>query len=57
VTIPRAPGLGIQLDEDRLLAAHQLYQEHALGARDDSAGMQYLLPGWTFDPNRPCLQR
>ena len=27
------------------------------GARDDSAGMQFLIPGWKFDPKRPCLVR
>ena len=27
------------------------------GARDDSVAMQYLLPGWQFDPKRPCLVR
>ena len=28
-----------------------------LGARDDAAAMQYLIPNWTFDPKRPCLVR
>ena len=37
--------------------AHELYLEHGLGARDDSTAMQYLVPGWTFDPKRPCLVR
>jgi len=31
--------------------------EHGLGARDDAAAMQHLVPGWTFDPKRPCLVR
>ena len=52
-----SPGLGIELDLDRVEAAHQLYQELALGGRDDAAAMQYLVPGWTFDPKRPCLVR
>jgi glucarate dehydratase len=42
---------------DRIHAAHQLYQEKALGGRDDAAGMQYLIPGWTFDSKKPCLVR
>ena len=25
--------------------------------RDDSIAMQYLLPGWAFDPKRPALVR
>ena len=34
-----------------------IYVQHCLGARDDAAGMQYLIPGWEFDPKRPCLVR
>ena len=30
---------------------------HGLGARDDALAMQYLVPGWTFDPKRPALDR
>jgi len=26
-----------------------------LGARDDAMAMQYLIPGWTFNPKRPAL--
>ena len=26
-------------------------------ARDDAVAMQYLVPGWQFDPKRPCLAR
>lgn len=55
--VPDAPGLGIELDEDAVAAAHQLYRSEGLGARDDAAAMQYLIPGWTFDPKRPALQR
>ena len=28
-----------------------------LGARDDAAAMQFLIPGWKFDPKKPCLVR
>jgi glucarate dehydratase len=28
-----------------------------LGARDDAKAMQFLAPGWKFDPKRPCLVR
>jgi glucarate dehydratase len=55
--VPDAPGLGIELDEDAVAAAHELYLTEGLGARDDSAAMQYLIPGWTFDGKRPALQR
>ena len=57
IDLPSAPGLGVELDRQRLAQAHELYLEHGLGARDDSTAMQYLVPGWTFDPKRPCLVR
>jgi glucarate dehydratase len=57
VDVPTTGGLGLELDRDRLAAAHELYVEHGLGARDDAIAMQYLLPGWTFDPKRPALDR
>ncbi|HRO30662.1 enolase C-terminal domain-like protein [Citricoccus sp.] len=57
VRVPDAPGLGIELDRERLAEAHRLYLEHGLGARDDAVSMQYLIPGWEFDAKRPCLVR
>ncbi|WP_203136282.1 enolase C-terminal domain-like protein [Microbacterium sp. JZ31] len=57
VKVPAAPGLGVELDRDRLAAANALYLEHGLGARDDAIAMQYLLREWVFDPKRPCLVR
>ncbi|MEU9738822.1 enolase C-terminal domain-like protein [Micromonospora chersina] len=57
IAVPTAPGLGVELDRDALAAAHELYLEYGLGARDDAVAMQYLVPGWAFDPKRPCLLR
>ncbi|QKZ16873.1 enolase C-terminal domain-like protein [Streptomyces chartreusis] len=57
VAVPDTPGLGVDLDMDRLLAAHELYQDKALSGRDDAVGMRYLVEGWTFDAKRPCLVR
>ena len=57
VDLPKAPGLGIEVDEAQLMAAHELYRRHGLGARDDAVAMQYLVPGWKFDPKRPCMVR
>jgi glucarate dehydratase len=57
VAVPQKPGLGVELDLDRVEQAHELYLDKALGVRDDAAGMQYLVPGWTFDNKRPCLVR
>ncbi|HZB20048.1 MAG TPA: enolase C-terminal domain-like protein [Blastococcus sp.] len=57
IAVPTTPGLGVELDRDALDAAHALYLEHGLGARDDAVAMQFLVPGWQFDPKRPCLVR
>lgn len=57
VDVPSKPGLGVEIDMEQLEKAHQLYKEKGLGARDDARAMQYLIPGWTFDPKRPCFVR
>jgi glucarate dehydratase len=57
VAVPKRPGLGIELDMTAVEAAHALYLQHGLGARDDAIAMQHLVPNWTFDPKRPCLVR
>jgi glucarate dehydratase len=57
VQVPTQPGLGVTLDMAEVDKAHALYREHGLGARDDAIAMQYLIPGWTFDPKRPALDR
>ncbi|CAN7328422.1 glucarate dehydratase [Massilia sp. LjRoot122] len=57
VDVPAAPGLGVELDLDAVEAAHQAYRNMGLGARNDAVAMQYLIPGWSFDPKRPCLVR
>jgi glucarate dehydratase len=57
VQVPKKPGLGIELDMAEVEKAHQLYKQHGLGARDDAVAMQYLMPGWTFNPKRPALDR
>jgi glucarate dehydratase len=57
VQVPKQPGLGVELDMDEVEKAHRLYLQHGLGSRDDAVAMQYLLPGWTFDPKRPAFDR
>ena len=57
IAVPKKPGLGIEADMDQIRKAHQVYLDNCLGGRDDSVGMQYLIPGWKFDPKRPCLVR
>ena len=57
VAVPEKPGLGIEVDMAQIEKANKLYTDNCLGARDDSIAMQYLIPGWQFDPKRPCLVR
>ena len=57
VQVPKKPGLGVELDMVEVDKAHQLYKQHGLGSRDDAVAMQYLIPGWAFNPKRPALDR
>ena len=57
IDLPKKPGLGIEVDRDQVMKANKLYLDNCLGARDDAKGMQYLIPGWKFDPKKPCLVR
>ncbi len=57
LVVPARPGLGVTIDLAQLEQANRLYQQMGLGARDDATAMQFLIPGWKFDPKRPCLVR
>jgi glucarate dehydratase len=57
VEVPRQGGLGVEIDMAEVEKAHEAYKSMGLGARDDAAAMQFLIPGWKFDPKRPCLVR
>ncbi|HYJ54405.1 MAG TPA: glucarate dehydratase [Mycobacterium sp.] len=57
LSVPDKPGLGVELDDDAVAAAHELYKREGLGSRDDAIAMQYLIPDWKFDSKRPALQR
>ncbi|HBX55835.1 enolase C-terminal domain-like protein [Pseudomonas sp. UBA2684] len=57
VRVPQKPGLGIEPDLERIMAAHELYKKVAGTARDDAMAMQYLVPGWQYDPKQPSLGR
>jgi len=57
IAVPAAPGLGIEPDMEQIEAAHALYQKVGSSGRDDALAMQFLVPGWKFDPKRPCLDR
>ena len=55
LTVPDRPGLGVEIDMEQIERAHSLYNTMGLGARDDAKAMQFLVPGWRFNPKRPCL--
>lgn len=57
IEVPQRPGLGIELDMNRIEEACSLFHKINVAARDDTAAMQFLIPGWQFDPKRPCLVR
>jgi glucarate dehydratase len=57
LTVPERAGLGVDLNLDAIERAHALYKSEGLGARDDAAAMQFLIPNWKFDPKRPSLVR
>jgi glucarate dehydratase len=57
VAVPDAPGLGVSIDVAQVEKANELYRKAGAGARDDAAQMQRLIPGWKFNPKRPCMVR
>jgi glucarate dehydratase len=57
IAVPQKPGLGVEIDPGQLEAAHRAYNALPHGSRDDAAAMQFLIPGWKFDPKKPCLVR
>ena len=57
IAVPKKSGLGIELEMEKIMDAHALYNEHCLGGRDDSMAMQYLIKDWKFDNKKPCLIR
>jgi glucarate dehydratase len=55
IEVPSGPGLGVAIDMAQIEQAHALYNKVGLAGRDDAMAMQFLVPGWKFDPKRPCL--
>lgn len=55
--VPDRPGLGVEIDMEQLEHAHSLYNSMGLGARDDAKAMQFLVPGWKFNPSGPAWFR
>jgi glucarate dehydratase len=52
LAVPRAPGLGVELDRAALAQLHANYIACGLTKRDDEVEMQKVQPGWKFVPTR-----
>jgi glucarate dehydratase len=57
IEVPKRPGLGIDIDMDKVSEANKLYERLDSGDRNDALAMQYLIPGWKFDSKKPCMVR
>jgi glucarate dehydratase len=57
IKVTDKPGLGININMNRVMEANALYNKLSYHDRNDSISMQYLIPGWKFDPKRPCTVR
>jgi glucarate dehydratase len=44
--VPSGPGLGVELDRDRLATAHETYEKCGMRDRDDATTMRMVEPGW-----------
>lgn len=52
VAVPTAPGLGIELDRERLARLHQAYLDCGIRNRDDTTYMQRFVPEYTAEAPR-----
>ncbi|OBX07788.1 glucarate dehydratase [Gallibacterium salpingitidis] len=57
IKLNEKPGLGIELDMEKVLLAHELHKKLPSGARNDAIPMQFYYPGWKFDRKRPAMVR
>ena len=46
MNVPSGPGLGVDLDRDKLARAHEIYEKCGMRKRDDAFTMQLIEPGW-----------
>jgi glucarate dehydratase len=44
--VPAGPGVGVQLDRDKLARAHEVYRKCGMRERDDAFTMRLVEPGW-----------
>jgi glucarate dehydratase len=52
VIVPQSPGLGVEVDRERLAKLHQQYIDCGLTERNDEIEMQKVEPGWQFQHMR-----
>ncbi len=52
VAVSREPGLGIEVDRDKLAQLRENYEACGLTERDDEIEMQKVEPGWAFQATR-----
>ncbi|HZL87193.1 MAG TPA: enolase C-terminal domain-like protein [Pirellulaceae bacterium] len=45
--IPKQPGVGVEIDRDKLAKAHETYLKCGMRQRDDAATMRLVEPGWS----------
>ncbi|KAB7898318.1 glucarate dehydratase [Rouxiella sp. S1S-2] len=57
IRVPEKPGLGVEIDMDKIHQAHELHKKLPSGSRNDAAAMQYLVSNWKFDRKRPAFGR
>ncbi len=50
LAVPSGPGLGVQLDRDKLARAHEVYEKCGMRRRDDAHTMRLVEPGWDRRP-------
>ena len=46
IRVPTGPGLGVEVDRDKLARADQVYQKCGIRDRDDGATMRMVDPNW-----------
>lgn len=57
IHVDNTPGLGIEVNMDKVMQANELYNKLSYWDRNDAISMQYLIPGWKFNSKKPCMVR
>lgn len=55
IKVDDTPGLGVEVDMDKIMEAHELYNSMPYRDRDDTIAMKYLQPDWKYDSKKPAL--